>query len=42
MTSTCIATDPTLRQGDSGATATELQQLLNAVKPFAKLALDEF
>lgn len=30
MTSTFIATDPTLRQGDSGAAVTELQQLLNA------------
>jgi peptidoglycan hydrolase-like protein with peptidoglycan-binding domain len=30
MTSTSIATDPTLRQGDSGDAVTELQQLLNA------------
>lgn len=30
MTFTSIATDPTLRQGDSGAAVTELQQLLNA------------
>jgi peptidoglycan hydrolase-like protein with peptidoglycan-binding domain len=30
MTSTSIATDPTLRQGDSGAAVSELQQLLNA------------
>ncbi|WP_199306939.1 peptidoglycan-binding protein [Pseudanabaena sp. FACHB-2040] len=30
MTSTFIATDSTLRQGDSGAAVTELQQLLNA------------
>ncbi|MBD1919353.1 MULTISPECIES: peptidoglycan-binding domain-containing protein [Cyanophyceae] len=30
MTSTFIATNPTLRQGDSGAAVTELQQLLNA------------
>jgi hypothetical protein len=29
MTSTSIATDPTLRQGDSGAAVTEQQQLLN-------------
>ena len=29
MTSTSIATDPTLRQGDSGAAVIELQQLLN-------------
>jgi len=30
MTSTPTATDPTLRQGDSGAAVSELQQLLNA------------
>ncbi|MBW4511539.1 MAG: peptidoglycan-binding protein [Scytonematopsis contorta HA4267-MV1] len=30
LTSTFIATDPTLRQGDSGAAVSELQQLLNA------------
>ena len=30
MTSTSIATDPTLRQGDSGDAVIELQQLLNA------------
>jgi peptidoglycan hydrolase-like protein with peptidoglycan-binding domain len=30
MTSTSIATDPTLRQGDSGDAVSELQQLLNA------------
>ncbi|MGG6270177.1 peptidoglycan-binding domain-containing protein [Leptolyngbya sp. AN03gr2] len=30
MTSTPTATDPTLRQGDSGVAVTELQQLLNA------------
>lgn len=30
MTSTRTATDPTLRQGDSGAAVSELQQLLNA------------
>lgn len=30
MTSTSIATNPTLRQGDSGAAVSELQQLLNA------------
>ena len=30
MTSTPIATDPTLRPGDSGAAVTELQRLLNA------------
>ena len=30
MTSTPVATDPTLRQGDSGAAVTELQRLLNA------------
>ena len=30
MTSTPTATDPMLRQGDSGAAVTELQQLLNA------------
>ena len=30
MTSTPIATDPTLRPGDSGAAVIELQQLLNA------------
>ncbi|MBW4445152.1 MAG: peptidoglycan-binding protein [Plectolyngbya sp. WJT66-NPBG17] len=29
-TPTATATDPTLRQGDSGAAVTELQQLLNA------------
>ncbi|MEA5503951.1 hypothetical protein VB735_12680 [Halotia wernerae UHCC 0503] len=37
MISICIATDPKLRQGDSGATVTELQQLLNAAKLFAKV-----
>ena len=30
MTSTPTATNPTLRQGDSGAAVSELQQLLNA------------
>ncbi|MBD1874499.1 peptidoglycan-binding protein [Nodosilinea sp. FACHB-131] len=30
MTSTFTDTDPTLRQGDSGAAVNELQQLLNA------------
>jgi peptidoglycan hydrolase-like protein with peptidoglycan-binding domain len=30
MTSTATATDPILRQGDSGAAVTRLQQLLNA------------
>ena len=30
MTSTPTATDPTLRQGESGAAVSELQQLLNA------------
>jgi peptidoglycan hydrolase-like protein with peptidoglycan-binding domain len=30
MTSTPTATDPMLRQGDSGAAVTKLQQLLNA------------
>ncbi|MGJ3250601.1 MAG: peptidoglycan-binding domain-containing protein [Elainellaceae cyanobacterium] len=30
MTSTSTATDPMLRQGDSGAAVTELQRLLNA------------
>lgn len=30
MTSTPTAADPTLRQGDSGAAVTKLQQLLNA------------
>jgi peptidoglycan hydrolase-like protein with peptidoglycan-binding domain len=30
MTSTPIATDPILREGDSGAAVSELQQLLNA------------
>jgi peptidoglycan hydrolase-like protein with peptidoglycan-binding domain len=30
MASTSTATDPILRQGDSGAAVTKLQQLLNA------------